>query len=117
MDRLQDALAETGLCFFHLGIVHRNSTRVITGRQEFRGNFCRQFHRPRRLQIGIGPDRLPLVGQNEIQHALAKLGMRAVVYQAHYIGHAYRSFAGQNKFEIPVFFVFATIRVEVPLIG
>src|SRR5665213_308513 len=71
---------------FHLAPVDRLGAGIVAIRQELRLDRLRQFDRTRWPQIGIGPDRLPLVGQKIVYHLLGLVLVLCIFDQADDIG-------------------------------
>src|ERR1700744_3822304 len=67
------AVDEAFLRAFHLAPIDALGARIVDVRQEFALYSLRQFDRPRRAQISVGPDRLALVGEQIVHHLLGLL--------------------------------------------
>src|SRR5262245_29511508 len=67
------AVNEAFLHVFHLSPVDTGGAGIVTVRQKLLLDGFGQFDRARRTEIGVGPNRLPLVGQEIVQHLLCLL--------------------------------------------
>src|SRR3984957_7112925 len=86
------AVDEAFLRAFHLAPIDALGARIVAVRQEFALYSLRQFDRPRRAQISVGPDRLALVGQEIVHPLLRLLLVGRILHETHDIGKHHSAF-------------------------
>src|ERR1700676_2171586 len=100
------AVDKAFLHVFHLAPIDALGAGIVAVRQELRLDGLRQFDRARRTQVSVGPDRLPLVGQEIVQHLFGLVLVRRVLDQTGDIGKHYRALARDHEFKIALLRVF-----------
>src|SRR5262249_47990672 len=89
-----------------LAPVHALGALIVPSRQEALRHCVRQRHVARWVQIGVGPDRLALVRQQEIKRLFGLLLVKRVLYQSLDVGerHAALTWMTNSKFPFSVYF-------------